>query len=212
MTGLFQDPVGGVLVVLFQPNLPLADMKARLILNRLSAKARILSTEPPVEQLDDVDPLTQFSLHLVSESDAAELCSLADVEGVAEVRLEPPPAAGRVVFETKVKGKSALAAKPESVKLGPDTCTTPAAPLAPQLTEPDVIVATVEHEPALAAATSTRGVSKSNGKLSGAKPSTGPQKAKIAETIRVESDRLDHLMNLAGELVITKARFIAIAP
>ena len=37
------------------------------------------------------------------------------------------------------------------------------------------------------------------------------RKTKIAETIRVESDRLDHLMNLAGELVITKARFIAIA-
>ena len=37
------------------------------------------------------------------------------------------------------------------------------------------------------------------------------RKAKIAETIRVESDRLDHLMNLAGELVITKARFVAIA-
>ena len=36
-------------------------------------------------------------------------------------------------------------------------------------------------------------------------------KGKIAETIRVESDRLDHLMNLAGELVITKARFVAIA-
>ena len=36
-------------------------------------------------------------------------------------------------------------------------------------------------------------------------------KTKIAETIRVESDRLDHLMNLAGELVITKARFVAIA-
>ena len=37
-----------------------------------------------------------------------------------------------------------------------------------------------------------------------------PKKAKIAETIRVDSDRLDHLMNLAGELVITKARFVAI--
>ncbi len=39
----------------------------------------------------------------------------------------------------------------------------------------------------------------------------GPKKARIAETIRVESDRLDYLMNLAGELVITKARFVAIS-
>ena len=33
----------------------------------------------------------------------------------------------------------------------------------------------------------------------------------MAETIRVESDRLDYLMNLAGELVINKARFVDIA-
>ncbi len=38
-----------------------------------------------------------------------------------------------------------------------------------------------------------------------------PRKAKVAETIRVESDRLDQLMNLAGELVINKARFVNIA-
>ena len=43
------------------------------------------------------------------------------------------------------------------------------------------------------------------------KQSVPSGKGKIAETIRVESDRLDHLMNLAGELVITKARFVAIA-
>src|SRR4029077_17786216 len=44
-----------------------------------------------------------------------------------------------------------------------------------------------------------------------AKTSAPAKKAKVAETIRVESDRLDYLMNLAGELVITKARFVAIA-
>ena len=38
-----------------------------------------------------------------------------------------------------------------------------------------------------------------------------PKKPKIAETIRVDSDRLDYLMNLAGELVINKARFVDIA-
>ena len=45
----------------------------------------------------------------------------------------------------------------------------------------------------------------------GTKAGAEPRKAKVAETIRVDSDRLDHLMNLAGELVITKARFVAIA-
>ena len=44
-----------------------------------------------------------------------------------------------------------------------------------------------------------------------AAPGGEPRRRRVAETIRVESDRLDHLMNLAGELVITKARFVAIA-
>jgi len=37
-----------------------------------------------------------------------------------------------------------------------------------------------------------------------------PRKARVAETVRVDVDRLDHLMNLAGELVINKARFVEI--
>ena len=77
------------MTVVFEPNLPLADMKARLVLNRLSAKARILSTNPPVERLDDVDPLPQFTVYLNADCDAEELRALADVEGVAEIRLEP---------------------------------------------------------------------------------------------------------------------------
>jgi two-component system chemotaxis sensor kinase CheA len=46
---------------------------------------------------------------------------------------------------------------------------------------------------------------------SGPAPAAPARKAKVAETIRVESDRLDYLMNLAGELVINKARFVDIA-
>ena len=42
-------------------------------------------------------------------------------------------------------------------------------------------------------------------------PQAETRKGRVSETVRVDVDRLDHLMNLAGELVITKARFIAIA-
>ena len=70
-------------MIIFQPNLPLADMKARLVLNRLSTKARILSTDPPVEQLDEIDSLTTFTVYLTADVSTDELRSLADVEGVA---------------------------------------------------------------------------------------------------------------------------------
>ena len=62
-TASFRSLAGIALVVVFQPNLPLADMKARLVLNRLSTKARILSTDPPVERLDDIDPLTKITVY-----------------------------------------------------------------------------------------------------------------------------------------------------
>ena len=43
----------------------------------------------PSEQLDEVDSLTRFTVCLAADCDADELRSLADVEGVAEIRIEP---------------------------------------------------------------------------------------------------------------------------
>ena len=39
----------------------------------------------------------------------------------------------------------------------------------------------------------------------------GDAKSKVVETVRVDIERLDNLMNLAGELVVNKARFVQIA-
>ena len=185
----FQDSGGMALVVIFQPNLPLADMKARLVLNRLSTKARILSTDPPVEQLDEVDPLTRFVVYLTAEVNTDELHSLADVEGVAEIQIKPflPDGSDKPVAKIADEPQ----AKPESKT--------------PPQTVPQSVTIEAPQPPAPAQATVI-----TNG--SGGEPSlVKPAKAKVVETIRVESDRLDYLMNLAGELVITKARFVAIA-
>ena len=48
--GSFQEAGRIRLTVIFQPHLPLADMKARLVLNRLSTRAQILSTDPGLER------------------------------------------------------------------------------------------------------------------------------------------------------------------
>ena len=42
-------------------------------------------------------------------------------------------------------------------------------------------------------------------------PAPSEARKKVAETVRVDVDRLDQLMNLAGELVISKSRFFEIA-
>jgi two-component system, chemotaxis family, sensor kinase CheA len=202
------------LVVVFQPNLPLADMKARLVLNRLSARASILSTDPPVERLDDVESLTQFSIALTSECALDELRALADVEGVTTVHISSAESAGAGAVEIESKPRSepvaGSASLPEPVAVAPAAQPELGKALpAANLSEP-VPVATADGPGPSVALSASPAIAGLTGGPAGPKP-PGPQgKAKIAETIRVESDRLDHLMNLAGELVITKARFVAI--
>ena len=75
--------------MVFEPNLPLPDMKARLVLNRLASRGRILETRPAVEQLDEVDALPEFTVWLTSDCDPEELRALADVDGVARIRIDP---------------------------------------------------------------------------------------------------------------------------
>jgi two-component system chemotaxis sensor kinase CheA len=210
----FEEPSSLALTVVFEADLPLADMKARLVMNRLSSRARILGTDPPMERLDEVDPLARFTLFLVADCDMEELRALADVEGVAQVRIKPASEAGGPVGATIPPAAPARpAAIPEPppidrpsqpVEIGTDAGAVVAVPIPARMEVPAPTDAENGAGAAAAAAiseTPTPGGPKAN----------GPKKAKIAETIRVESDRLDHLMNLAGELVITKARFVAIS-
>jgi two-component system chemotaxis sensor kinase CheA len=185
---------GGIaLLVIFEPNLPLADMKARLILNRLSTRGRILSTDPPVERLDEIERLTKFTVYLAADANADDLRGLADVEGVAEIHVKLPAADYSARSSAKTTDRPMAKPGPlASPGPSPQAMATEAAPLpAPRA---DSIVA-----------------SGPGGESTAIKSPGTPGKTKIVETIRVESDRLDYLMNLAGELVITKARFVAIA-
>jgi two-component system, chemotaxis family, sensor kinase CheA len=208
---VFEEAGVFVLTVVFEPNLPLADMKARLVVNRLSTKSRIVSTDPPAERLDEVDPLTRFSIVLVSDSDTDVLRGLADVEGVAQVLLEPPPAAGRARAGTEAEARTLEKAVTEVVNLGDQPPTTPRATVRENLATEEAAAATLPERAGAAAAPKLAAAVLPDGDTAAVKTSTEKPKAKVAETIRVESDRLDHLMNLAGELVITKARFVAIA-
>jgi two-component system chemotaxis sensor kinase CheA len=214
--GTFSEPGKFTLVVTFEPNLPLADMKARVVLNRLSTKAQVLSTDPPVERLEDIDSLPRLMVHLAAECETDELRTLADVEGVAEVRIEPVQLAIVATSGAEVEPQIEVGSVPSSM-LGPARPST-VPPVEPVLS---VTTQTVEaHQratpapervPPPASAAAPKPVTpEPSTEPTAAEPRAGSRKAKVAETIRVDSDRLDHLMNLAGELVITKARFVAI--
>jgi two-component system chemotaxis sensor kinase CheA len=191
------EPSGTIrLTAVLEPNLPLPDMKARLILNRLAAKARVLATDPPSDRIDELTALPKLTVWLVAEGDPDELRELADVDGVVAVTIEegePPqaeadlkdeaPAAPPPLPETEPAGPGIEEARPAAEREGPRPSAEATAPEPP----PAAGEAAPSAEPA--------------------RPGDAPKKAKVAETLRVDVDRLDHLMNLVGELVINKARF-----
>ncbi|MDG3008242.1 chemotaxis protein CheA [Paludisphaera mucosa] len=167
---LADDVQGTVrLVVEFEPGLQLADMKARLVVERLGARGRITVTDPPLEKLDEVESLARITIWMTTSGDLEGLRTLADVDGVLRVTVDPVEAE---VDMTAPASEPAAEAAPVVAAEPVEAPTAPAAPSAPQL---------------------------------------AGKRAKVAETIRVDSDRLDNLMNLAGELVINKARFIDVA-
>ncbi len=63
----------------------LPDLKARLIIARLQALGDVISTEPPVEKLDQVEPPITLQIRVRSTSDRKTLANSIDLEGVAEV-------------------------------------------------------------------------------------------------------------------------------
>jgi len=165
------------LTAIFEPGLQLVDMKAKLVVNRLGARGRIVATEPPLEQLEEIESLSRLTIWIVTDCGFDELRALADVVGVAEIRREPPSASGGgqpPALDAEAEIEPTPPVRHEDQDRGPT-------PLAHS-----------EEAPGADA------------------PLSPVKKAKVAETIRVESDRLGSLMNLAGELVINKARFVDI--
>ena len=169
---------GLALTVEFVPTLQWRDMKARLILNRLASRVRVLGSDPPADRLDEVESRPTFTAWVEAEADRDELRSLADVDGVASIRFED--------------------------ESEPTPVAAPPVPSSPNHSPP----ATVEAPaPAPAPAPREDSPRPEPGMATEAVVSRSKQRAKIVETLRVDVERLDLLMNLAGELVISRARF-----
>lgn len=167
------------LVIRFEKNLPLADLKAELVLTRLAKVAVVGDTRPPRDRLSEVEQLRSLSVILSTADTSAEVRSAANADGVELIEL----------FE----GETSLAPPAEPVLVIPEE-----APPVEAVAEP----APIEHEAPVAAAS-----------IVTAPVATAPEgdKSKVIETVRVDISRLDNLMNLAGELVVNRARFVQIS-
>jgi two-component system chemotaxis sensor kinase CheA len=162
--------------VFFQPGLPLAGLKGRLIYEKLAAAGEVCCFQPPPEQLDEMADLGQVSFGVATPEPPETFAARLRISGVQRVLLErlaaaPAPAPGQTGTSTSPR------CEPAAAGLSP----TPAA---------------AGPAPPAAATAADKGRAADN--------------AKPTETLRVDIERLDQLMNLAGELVINKARFAQI--
>lgn len=177
--------MSGVLkiVIHFREGLQLADLKARLIVSRLSSIGEIIACEPPIDDTHSFDELPLFSLTLLTDRNIEDVRKVANVDGVVSVEIQGDP----------VTTTDLLAA--EAVVPPPPEFLAPPAPIAPAAPSPVASPSQPAPNPVEKVAT---------------EPESPEVRSPSGETLRVDIGRLDHLMNLTGELVVANARFAQI--
>ncbi len=177
---------GCVAEIQFEQGLMLVDLKARLVLERANDIGRVLRSEPSEIDIEQVADTGRICIAIETPKLDEQLQNKLRLEGVQSViihRVEGPASSSPTEVVTPEKPAELTPVAPaESEPPTPQTTVSEAAP-AP----------TAESNTPAAAPTPTVG------------------RAKPAETLRVDIDRLDQLMNLAGQLVINKARFVQIS-
>ena len=204
----------------FRAGLQLVDLKAQLIVARLSGLGEVRSTRPDVEQLAETAQLEEFQIHLATQEEPERIRAAADVEGVESIEFPDvdaplefaasaveanlpsdssaaspslPPAA-----EAEAESSPAIVHEAES-----DLEVRPAEDSQPQPDRQDREVQQPEPDES--------GDGPQPPPVTTSQPAGSRPAAKVAETMRVDIDRLDNLMNLVGELVVNRARFVQIA-
>lgn len=209
-TATAQEPVGSSTFageVRFENTLPHAGMKARLIFEKLQKMGEVDESHPPAEQLEELTDLSVYRFRIRSTQNSEHIVQQIRVAGVVEVVLQPvvaqmddtsvsaDPDAPGDVSEPSVSASSD--AQPAAQGDSP----TPEAPQSRQTTGGGRARGAAADADSGSASASTNSETKQRG---------GDGAARPAETLRVGIDRLDTLMNLAGQLVITKAQFTQI--
>ncbi len=230
----------------FRAGLQLADLKAQLIVARLSSLGALKSTHPHLDQLSEAEQINKFEILLETQEDRERLRATADVDGVESIEFPDAPTTG---YAAKLAEPSRPQPDPTKPILQDEPAGDPPQPdqkpkVQPdqkpkvtmdggsvvvegddsQTSQPDVSVEHSAGEPISAdddkpAAPTPAAGEVSIDSVTQAPPQpeeareTSPAErpaAKVAETMRVDIDRLDKLMNLAGELVVNRARFVQI--
>jgi len=181
----------------FPPSMPLPGLKASLILERLGSLGKVFFSNPPVAELDHVTTLESFAFGLLTPASASTIASRLKLGGVTKVELVPLPRKAPPASEPSRQGDQAAQPTNRTDKQ-PETAAQP-------VDEPRP--ADVEHAEQFAASTLVPGTVSTSPERN--QPSAA-RSVKPSHTLRVETQRLDQLLNLAGQLAMNKAKIAQI--
>jgi len=172
------DPSHWRIQVALQPGLPMAEMKAELIITRLAALGSIRDCQPHRASFAELGQLDRLEVILETTAAATEIEAAGRADGVIAVTAEPVP---------------------------PDTLATAVESPTRQDTREgeERTVGSTASDTAPAADPAESPPNRSD------QPS--PRGPALVETVRVDVDRLDVLLNLTGELVVNRARLSQLA-
>lgn len=186
----------------FRPGLALVGLKARLVFEKLARLGTVCYFEPPDNEREGRQDLLWVRFGLSTPLRRGDILRRVRVAGIEAIRLEPlswnPAADDDPARHSSAAPSGGFESETPPVP-GGSSGATRAQPEGPtSREEASALPAAGPVEPASAP-----------GPVSAA--SSGPECLPPSETLRVEIERLDRLMNLAGQLVITKARLAQIA-
>ncbi|XZE18196.1 chemotaxis protein CheW [Pirellulaceae bacterium SH449] len=174
------------IIVYLDRSIELPELKAELIIARLSDLAVINRTSPDIDQLKALTELRTLQIWLCTALDDETLRTATDIVGVDMVEIDdvPPPEFDPI----------------ESISDTAEQASIPDENSASEESRPLIESILVETQEEIKKASPDAGKH--------ASPDMG---SKVVETLRVDIQRLDRLMNLTGELVVNRARFTQIA-
>ncbi len=181
----------------FQPGLALVGLKARLVYEKLAGLGEVVQFSPSIDTVDDLETIDEVRFAVATDCSPEEVQRRSQVAGLAEFHvaplktdrttsLSPADAEEKAFLQRNTAGE----AREATASNRPQSTAAKSAPAAPAKCKPSAS-------------------SDSDDQSAGAKARAA--EAKPNETLRVDIERLDQLMNLTGQLVISKARFAKIA-
>lgn len=177
----------------FQPGLALVGLKARLVYEKLAGLGEVVQFSPSIDTVDDLETIDEVRFAITTDCSPDEVLRRSQVAGLCEFHVAPLKTERPAGAAVKDAGKS-TSGSANTVGAKPTATSTDARPA-------------VSPPPQLPA--KSQGASPDNDDQTAGKARAA--EAKPNETLRVDIERLDQLMNLTGQLVISKARFAKIA-